>query len=104
MGMRPRAAGGRAGLVSIFREHPAGEDRGLAGGKSLRRRRAGRWTARRGVMSFSKALDRVRRGIDEAMIFASLMVLAWPLVFERMAASDAGVLDWLLPAGVVVAL
>jgi diguanylate cyclase (GGDEF)-like protein len=55
-------------------------------------------------MSSSKALDRVRRGIDEAMIFASLMVLAWPLVFERMVASDAGVLDWLLPAGVVVAL
>ncbi|WP_433375277.1 putative bifunctional diguanylate cyclase/phosphodiesterase [Actinoplanes sp. CA-142083] len=53
-------------------------------------------------MSSSKALDRVRRVIDEAMIFASLMVLAWPLVFERLHDEDRGVLDWLLPVGIVV--
>src|SRR5689334_23889471 len=55
-------------------------------------------------MSSSKALDRVRRGFDEAMIFASLMVLAWPLVFARLHAEDRGVLSWLLPVGIVVAL
>ncbi|MFI5890898.1 putative bifunctional diguanylate cyclase/phosphodiesterase [Actinoplanes sp. NPDC051513] len=55
-------------------------------------------------MSSSKALDRVRRVIDEAMIFASLMVLAWPIVFERLHNEDRGVLDWLLPTAVVVVL
>ena len=53
-------------------------------------------------MSSSRALDRVRRVVDEAMIFASLMVLAWPLVSGRMTADDRGVLDWLLPVGVVL--
>src|SRR4051794_16767280 len=52
-------------------------------------------------MSSSKALDRVRRGIDEAMIFASLMVLAWPVVFGRLSADHHRMLDWLLPVGLV---
>jgi diguanylate cyclase (GGDEF)-like protein len=55
-------------------------------------------------MSSSKVLDRVRRGIDEAMIFASLMVLAWPVVFGRLSADRHRVLDWLLPVGIVVVL
>ena len=55
-------------------------------------------------MSSSKVLDRVRRGIDEAMIFASLMVLAWPVVFGRLSADHHRVLDWLLPVGIVVVL
>lgn len=55
-------------------------------------------------MISSKALDRVRRCVDEAMIFASLMVLAWPMVFGRLAAEDRGLPDWLLPVAVVVVL
>ena len=55
-------------------------------------------------MSSSKVLDRVRRGIDEAMIFASLMVLAWPVVFGRLSADHHRALDWLLPVGIVVVL
>src|SRR5690242_1536386 len=55
-------------------------------------------------MSSSKVLDRVRRGIDEAMIFASLMVLAWPVVFGRLSAGHHRMLDWLLPVGIVVVL
>src|SRR5512138_3781656 len=55
-------------------------------------------------MSSSRVLDRVRRGIDEAMIFASLMVLAWPVVFGRLSADHHRVLDWLLPVGIVVVL
>ena len=55
-------------------------------------------------MSSSKVLDRVRRGIDEAMIFASLMVLAWPLVFGRLSDGHHRALDWLLPVAIVVAL
>jgi diguanylate cyclase (GGDEF)-like protein len=55
-------------------------------------------------MSSSKALDRVRRGIDEVMIFASLTVLAWPLAFGRLTAGHHRVPEWLLPAGIVVVL
>jgi len=55
-------------------------------------------------MSSSKVLDRVRRGIDEAMIFASLMVLAWPVVFGRLSDGHHRALDWLLPVGIVVVL
>ena len=56
-------------------------------------------------MSSSKALDRVRRGIDEAMIFASLMVLAWPVVVGRLSAGHHRVLAGrLLPVAIVVVL
>jgi diguanylate cyclase (GGDEF)-like protein len=55
-------------------------------------------------MSSRKALDRVRRGIDEAMIFASLMVLAWPVVFGRQSADQRVLTDRLLPVGIVVVL
>src|SRR4051812_19862207 len=51
-------------------------------------------------MSSSKALDRVRRGVDEATIFASLMVLAWPVLVGRPSAGHHRMLDWLLPVGV----
>ncbi len=47
-----------------------------------------------------KVIDRVRRGVDNAMIFASLMVLAWPLVSDG---PSAGVLAWTLALGVVLA-
>ncbi|SNY29295.1 putative bifunctional diguanylate cyclase/phosphodiesterase [Paractinoplanes atraurantiacus] len=50
-----------------------------------------------------KAMDRVRRGVDDALIFASLMALAWPLVFERLTEENASVVGWILPiAGVVL--
>src|SRR4029453_7826943 len=34
-------------------------------------------------MGPSKAMDRVRRTVDGAMIFASLLMLTWPAYFER---------------------
>src|SRR4051812_48357491 len=34
-------------------------------------------------MSQSKAMDRVRRVVDAAMIFGSLLMLAWPVLFEE---------------------
>jgi diguanylate cyclase (GGDEF)-like protein len=47
----------------------------------------------------SRVLDRVRRGVDEAMIFASLGVLAWPLMPVH-----GGVVGRLLPLGVMALL
>jgi diguanylate cyclase (GGDEF)-like protein len=44
----------------------------------------------------SRAVDRVRRGVDDAMIFASLGVLGWPLM-----GGGHGVMGWLLPLAVV---
>ncbi|HEX5203276.1 putative bifunctional diguanylate cyclase/phosphodiesterase [Paractinoplanes rhizophilus] len=55
-------------------------------------------------MSSSKALDRVRRIIDAAMVFASFLVPAWPLVFARLHADHRGPLAWLLPVGVLAAV
>ena len=34
-------------------------------------------------------MDRVRRGVDDVMIFASLLLLAWPALFDDV---DAGVM------------
>ena len=56
------------------------------------------------MSSSSKALDRVRRVVDDVMIFASLMVLAWPVVFDRLTGPDDRVVDWLVPGVVVAAL
>ncbi|MCU7725259.1 bifunctional diguanylate cyclase/phosphodiesterase [Actinoplanes sp. KI2] len=52
-------------------------------------------------MGSSKALDWVRRGIDDATIFASLTVLAWPVFLGRLFDGDHRLLDWLLPVGIV---
>ena len=49
-----------------------------------------------------KVLHRVRRGVDNAMIVASLIALGWPLLFERLTAGDAGPLAWSLSAGLVL--
>ena len=38
-----------------------------------------------------KTMDRVRRGVDDAMIFTSLLLLAWPPLFEDVVRGDAGV-------------
>src|SRR5690242_4201702 len=54
-------------------------------------------------MGSSKALDWVRRGIDDATIFASLTVLAWPVIFGRLSADHQRLLNWLLPVGIVAA-
>ncbi|MGK5681062.1 putative bifunctional diguanylate cyclase/phosphodiesterase [Actinoplanes sp. URMC 104] len=51
---------------------------------------------------FGKTLDRVRRGVDIAMIFASLMVLAWPLLFEPLTGPGSSAPAWLLAVGAVV--
>ena len=45
------------------------------------------------------ALDRVRRVVDDVMIFASLLLLAWPAVSAALV--DGGA-TWLIPAGAVV--
>jgi diguanylate cyclase (GGDEF)-like protein len=55
-------------------------------------------------MSPGKILDRLRHGVDHLMIFASLMVLAWPVVFQQLTDDDRGVTDWLLPIVVVLFL
>jgi diguanylate cyclase (GGDEF)-like protein len=49
-------------------------------------------------------MDRVRRVVDDAMIFASLTVLAWPLVSVGLSHQEPSVLAWALPIGVVVVL
>lgn len=38
-----------------------------------------------------KAMDRVRRGVDHAMIFTSLLLLAWPAMFADLGDPGAGV-------------
>ncbi|GID95963.1 putative bifunctional diguanylate cyclase/phosphodiesterase [Amorphoplanes digitatis] len=40
-----------------------------------------------------KAMDRVRRGVDHAMIFTSLLLLAWPAMFADLGDPGAGVPD-----------
>ncbi|WP_203782068.1 putative bifunctional diguanylate cyclase/phosphodiesterase [Paractinoplanes rishiriensis] len=47
-------------------------------------------------------MDRVRRVVDDAMIFASLMVLAWPLIFVGLGEDEPSVLSWMLPVGGVL--
>src|SRR3954447_5206182 len=52
----------------------------------------------------STAMDRVRRVIDAALIFASLFMLAWPALFAERADRAGDVLDFAAPAGVVIFL
>jgi diguanylate cyclase (GGDEF)-like protein len=47
-------------------------------------------------------MDRVRRAVDDAMIFASLTVLAWPVLFDGLDRPGTNVLSWALPLGLVV--
>src|SRR5882724_2893259 len=53
-------------------------------------------------MGRTKTMDRVRRVVDDAMIFASLMVLAWPVLFGGLTRRNTNVLSWALPLGLVV--
>ena len=55
-------------------------------------------------MGRSKVMDGLRRGVDDLMIFASLLVLAWPMFFDRLTAGDAKIVDRALPIAAVVAL
>jgi diguanylate cyclase (GGDEF)-like protein len=48
-----------------------------------------------------KAMDRVRRWVDDAMIFASLLLLAWPSLFDGANRRDGGWLTFAMPVGVV---
>jgi hypothetical protein len=47
-----------------------------------------------------RAMDVVRRVVDDAMIFASLLMLAWPVFFERVGRHGT----WVWPIAVVVVL
>jgi diguanylate cyclase (GGDEF)-like protein len=49
-----------------------------------------------------KAMDAVRRVVDDAMIFASLLMLAWPLFFDDLDRRDTSVFDWAWPIAIVV--
>ncbi|MET0423106.1 MAG: EAL domain-containing protein [Actinoplanes sp.] len=49
-------------------------------------------------------MDLLRRAVDDAMIFASLTVIAWPLVFDPLADDGRGVVAWILPVVVVIAI
>jgi diguanylate cyclase (GGDEF)-like protein len=51
-----------------------------------------------------KALDRARRHVDDAMIFVSLMVLAWPLEFGEWDDQTPNVVGVILPIVVVLVL
>jgi diguanylate cyclase (GGDEF)-like protein len=51
-----------------------------------------------------KTMDRVRRGVDDTMIFTSLLLLAWPAMFDDVVRGDAGVPGLLIGIGTVVFL
>ncbi len=55
-------------------------------------------------MNRSKPMDRVRRVVDDVMIFAALLLLAWPALFDGMARDHSGFLPRALPVAVVVFL
>jgi diguanylate cyclase len=55
-------------------------------------------------MARGKTMDGVRRVVDDAMIFASLLLLAWPALFADPVRSAGGGLSLLVPAGVVLVL
>jgi diguanylate cyclase (GGDEF)-like protein len=48
-----------------------------------------------------KVMDTARRVVDSAMIFVSVLVLAWPVFFEDLTRRDTDVLDWAWPVGAV---
>ncbi|MBU2670497.1 EAL domain-containing protein [Actinoplanes bogorensis] len=56
------------------------------------------------MVRFGRTLDRVRRGVDIAMIFASLMVLAWPALVEPLRQRNAGWWGWTLSLAAVVVI
>jgi diguanylate cyclase (GGDEF)-like protein len=47
-------------------------------------------------------MDRVRRCVDDAMIFASLLLLAWPALFADLVREHRGALAYAVPTGIVV--
>jgi diguanylate cyclase len=51
-----------------------------------------------------RAMDVARRVVDDAMIFASLMVLAWPVFFDDLTRRDTDVFDWAWPTAIVLAI
>ena len=51
-----------------------------------------------------KAMDRVRHAVDHAMIFASLLVIAWPVVFDQLVHGRHGWFAWTAPVAVVSTL
>ena len=48
-----------------------------------------------------RAIDRVRRRVDDAMIFASLLLLAWPALFADVVRQHRGALAYAVPVGIV---
>jgi diguanylate cyclase (GGDEF)-like protein len=55
-------------------------------------------------MAGGKTMDGVRRVVDDAMIFAALLLLAWPALFADPVRAAGGGLSLLVPAGVVLVL
>src|SRR4051812_44727097 len=51
-----------------------------------------------------KIMDRVRRGVDDTMIFTSLLLVAWPALFEDVVHGDAGLPDLIIGVVAVVCL
>ncbi|MFI7541646.1 putative bifunctional diguanylate cyclase/phosphodiesterase [Actinoplanes sp. NPDC049599] len=49
-------------------------------------------------------MDRVRRGVDDIMIFTSLLLLGWPTLFDDAARGDAGVPGLFVGIGTVLVL
>src|SRR5919202_4150562 len=56
------------------------------------------------MLRTGRVMDRVRRCVDDAMIFASLLLLAWPALFADRVREHSGMLDYALPVGVVAVL
>ena len=48
-----------------------------------------------------RAMDRVRRRVDDVMIFASLLLLAWPALFADVMRQHRGAMAYALPVGIV---
>jgi diguanylate cyclase (GGDEF)-like protein len=47
------------------------------------------------------AMDRVRRRVDDVMIFASLLLLAWPALFADVVRQHRGAMAYAVPVGIV---
>jgi diguanylate cyclase len=48
-----------------------------------------------------RAMDPVRRRVDDVMIFASLLLLAWPALFADVVRQHRGAMAYALPVGIV---
>ncbi|WP_067496535.1 bifunctional diguanylate cyclase/phosphodiesterase [Actinoplanes sp. TFC3] len=55
-------------------------------------------------MSRSSAMDRTRRCVDDVLIFTSLLLLAWPAIFEDVVAGNSGVPGLIIGGATVVGL